>query len=110
MADFDILQGTDGGIAWPIVIKDENNTEFDLTGYTVKAQIRSTTGNLLHEFSSLIGNASVVGNLVTLRWTHAQTSMWRWDEGKYDLEITSPTNSVIQVDKGFVNLIKEVTQ
>lgn len=107
MSDFNIKQGTDGGIKWPVFNVD--GTLFNLTGYTVKAQVRSMTGNLLHEFSTNLGNALIANNEIILTWTNVQTTLWRWEEGRFDIEITSPTGVVTQVDKGFITLIKEVT-
>ena len=107
MTDLRIKQGSDGGRQWPIYNTD--GTPFNLTGYTVKSQIRSLSGNLLHEFSTSLGNAVIAGNTITLTWTHTQTTGWRWEEGRYDLEITSPGGAVTPIDKGFVTVSKEVT-
>ena len=108
MSDFQIKQGTDGGVVWSILNGD--NSPFDLDGYSIRAQIRSTTGNLLFEFSSEIGNVLVAANSITLVWTHTQTTGWRWEEGVFDVEIVSSLGVVTKIDRGFVTLIKEITR
>lgn len=107
MSDFQIIQGTDGGVAWPILNLD--NTPFDLTGYTVRAKIKTLPGVLLVTFGSNLGNALIVGNQVILTWTSAETSNWNWNLGIYDIEIISSTGSVSRLSRGTAMLKKEVT-
>lgn len=108
MADLTIKQGTDGAYLWPV--QDLEGNPFDLTGYVVRAQIRSYDGTLLHSFSSDLDNVLVAGGFVTLLWTSPETTGWRWKNGKYDIEMVSPSNMVTQLDRGFVTLIPEVTR
>jgi hypothetical protein len=108
MSDLIIQQGTDSGYAWPILTSD--GEPFDLTGYTVRAQIRTRAGAKLHEFSTLLGNAIIAGNQVILTWTSTATAAWRWNGGVYDLEIVSPLGSVRRIDHGWVTVAEEVTK
>lgn len=106
MADFKIKQGTDGGVQWPLVYSD--GSPLDLSGYTVRAQIKSRQGVLLHSFSTSIGNVLITGNSITLTWDHTETSGWRWKSGSYQIELVSPINYVSRIDEGYVELIPEV--
>ena len=110
MADLEIVQGTDSGYAWPILTSD--GEPFNLTGYTVRAQIRSLNGVQLHEFTTAKGNAIIAGSQVILTWTSAETALWKWSSGGgiYDVEIVSPSGAVRRVDRGWVTLKKEVTR
>lgn len=104
-----IPQGTTWGIAWPIT-KDGEPT--DLTGWTVKAQVRKTAANptVLHEWSTASGTATVTDSKVTLLVAAAVSSAWLWVRGVYDLELTSPSGVVYRIAEGPVYVAPEVTR
>jgi hypothetical protein len=108
MADLVIQQGVDSGYMWPVL--NELGEPFDLTGYTVKAEVRAYSTNvLLYSFGTSSGNAIIADNNIILSWTSGQTTIWRWNQGKYDLEIVSPLGAVTKIDRGHVEVVKEVT-
>lgn len=108
MTDLTILQGTDSGYSWPLFNPD--GTPLNLTGYTVRSQARSFNGTLLYEWTTALGNATIVGNSVFLLWSHAVTSAWKWNNAQYDIEIVAPGGSVARIDRGTINISKEITR
>ena len=110
MTTINVLQGTDSGIRWQCT--DVAGEPYDLTGWTVKAQARSTpkSATVLHEWSAALGNAFIFEGNVTLTWSHAQTSAWPWTSGVYDIELTSPEGNVSRLDSGTIYVKAEVTR
>lgn len=116
MSDFTIQQGTSSGFAWPIY-NLKTGLPIDLHNYTIQAQLRAlSTDVLLWTWSTEIGNvlqaydANHDCSVIGLRWTASETLNWRWKQGRYDLEITSPSGDVARIQKGIIKLSREVTQ
>lgn len=88
-----LTQGIDTGYAWPIV--DEDGQPADLTGWTVKAQVRereSAEAPLLFDFTTAIINHAAV-----ISWTAAESLAWRWGRGYYDVLLVDPQGVPAQV-------------
>lgn len=104
-----IPQGTTWGIAWPILEDDEPK---DLSGWTVKAQIRATveSGTVLHEWSTATGNATVTEFRVAIFLAPGASSAWTWVRGVYDVELTSPEGAVYRIAEGAIYVSRQVTR
>lgn len=104
--DLILQQGISSGYAWPIVTGA--GAPADLTGYTARAQVRereSVTSTLLHTFA-----ASVVGSSVVIRWTDAESLLWAWTSGFYDVLLINPSGVSTQiVSEGSVIVNRVVT-
>lgn len=80
MADLTLQRGVSSG--WYVDVVDEAGDPADLTGYTVKSQVRrqrSHTSDLLHEFT-----VAIVGSRIVATYTAAQSFAWDWDSGYCD--------------------------
>jgi len=105
------------GANWDTTIKyKENGTIIDFgTGYSARLQVRKDYGQaIIVELSSTAGTivlATGVGDTpnVVFKWTPAATTPLTIYEGIYDLEITSPTGSIIKFLEGRWALRREVT-
>lgn len=106
MSDFIIQQGTDASYSWDIT--NEDGSDFDPTGWSAKMQIKSHTGNLLHEFSIEDDNLSFGTNIVLVYWTATETYSWSWLGGRYDLYLYNDTQK-FRADSGYIMLSKAVT-
>ena len=105
-----IQQGTTWGVSWPIT--DAQGNPLDVSGSTVRAQIRPSkdSGEVLHEFSTEAGNAVAEQNAVTLSVQPATSSAWSWRNGVYDVELTDSTGRVARIAEGTVTISPEVTR
>ncbi len=105
-----IQQGTSWAISWPIT--DESGEPLDLSGFTVRAQVRASkeAGDVLHEFSTEAGNAAAEQSSVTLSLSPAVSSAWSWRNGVYDVELTDPSGRVARIAEGSVVVSPEVTR
>lgn len=104
-----IPQGVHWGIAWPIT---QDGEPLDLTGWTVKAQIRKNieSDTVLYEWSNAAGNVTVNDSQVTLLVSPATSTAWTWERGVYDVELTSPSAIVYRIAAGPVYVSPEVTR
>lgn len=103
-----IPQGVTWGLSWPIT---ESGQPLDISTWTVRSQVRSTDrASVLHEWSTILGNATTAGNAVTLLLTPAASSAWLWDVGVYDVELTDPDGNVYQIADGVMYVSAEVTR
>ncbi len=105
-----VEQGTTWAISWPIV--DPNGEPVDVTGWTVRAQIRqsATANEVLHEFTTASGNATTEQGSVTLSVDPAESSAWDWRSGVYDVELVDPVGRVARIAAGTVTISAEVTR
>ena len=108
--DLVIEQGTTWAISWPI--RDENDQPVDVTGWSVRAHVRAhrDSTEVLHEWSSQLGNAEASGSDVILSVGPSTSSAWNWSDGVYDVELTDPTGNVARVAAGTVRVSREVTR
>lgn len=108
--NFTIEQGTTWQAAWPIT--DGAGVAVDLTGYTVKAQVRENEYSTVKQFewSTALGNISVAGSQVTLSVTPADSLDWDWDHGVYDVVMTSPSGVTSRIAQGKLTVDRAVTR
>lgn len=112
--DLTIKQGTTWEARWQII---QDGMPADLTGWSVRSQIRDTKnklGNLLYSWDSSIGNASILDNsTVSLRLKPTETSLWVWQNNKayYDVELyrEDDPERVHRFTQGTLKLSLEVT-
>lgn len=83
----------------------------DLTGATVRMQIRAEIGGaVLLELSTENGGIAITGPGTIIRTiSAAQTSGLTWTEGVYDLEVEYPDGTVQRYLQGAVSVSREVT-
>lgn len=105
-----IPQGTTWETRWPIL--DSAGAPADLTGWDVRAQVRTNkfSDSTLYEWSSTIGNASVIGSEVSLRVSATESPDWNWRTGVYDVEIFHSDGRVLRVTQGEILVDIEVTR
>lgn len=99
MTDLCPQRGVAGGVTWPI--QDGDGDPVDLTGWTVKAQVRTdrrVSAALLLEMS-----VSIVGSSVVWLYGADESAGWPWESGFYDVILTDPDGVPRQVvDRGRV--------
>lgn len=110
MTALTIPQGTTWGVSWPVV--DQSGNPVDLTGWSARSQVRPyvESEQVLHEFSSAAGDIELSAAHVTLRVSPTESSSWAWRNGVYDVELTSPDQTVYRVAEGRVTVSSEVTR
>lgn len=106
MVTLKLTQGVDAGYFWPIV--DAAGQPFDLTGWSVIAQVRAAKAPdapLLHTFTTgvLAGPPRV-----TLSWTAEESLAWAWGSGYFDVILVSPEGRPVRVVSQGVALIDKV--
>ena len=107
--DIEIEQGSDWAYQWPV---NDGGTPLDLTGWTVRGQVRSrhSSPDVLHEWSTTLGNATVASGSFTLSVAASASSAWTWKKGVYDIELVSPEGTVYRVLQGEIEVDPEVTR
>lgn len=107
--DLTIEQGTTWSMAWPITVE---SAPVDLTGWTVRAQIRPdvSSSTVLFEWSTTLHNATVTGSKVTLSLTPQDSAGWTWTDAVYDVHLTDLVGRVARVTGGAVVVSHEVTR
>lgn len=107
--DLHVYKGTTFGVAWPIL---SNGTPVDLTGWTVKGQVRASASSptVLHEWNTTAGNVSTTGNQVTLKVPPSVSSAWTWEQGEYDILLSAPSGDVYPISFGNVFVRSLVTR
>lgn len=103
-----IPQGVTWGRTYPV-------TSPDLTGYTGRAQVRTSkaSGTVLHEWSTTNGDLIIdpVAKTVTLKVAPATSTAWTWTDGVFDVLLTSgDSNTVLQLVQGTVTVDQTVTR
>lgn len=110
--DFDIEQGAT--LLKPIVWKDSTGTPVNLTGYTARMQVRSSTASpdVLLEMTSTNGKIQITPSTgtVTLVFSAATTAAITWKRGKYDLEMVSSDGTVTRLIEGQISVSQEITR
>lgn len=110
MSDLTIPKGTTWGIEWPMV--DADDQAIDASDYDIRAQVRASRNStdVLHEWSSTIGNAEGGDGYVRLLVDYAESEEWDWDSGYYDVLLTTPDDQRIKRDSGRVRVEVTVTR
>lgn len=81
---------------------------FSLAGFTAKVQVRDNPGNVICEFSSALGNISIVGQDLSITVVTKDTE-YKPGLYKYDLQLTG-NSQVITVAKGSFEIQPTVTR
>jgi hypothetical protein len=109
--DFQIEQGAD--LLKPLVWNDSTGNPVILSGYTARLQVRRSVSdtNVLFEMSTANGRISIVPSQgqIVLDFKSADTTPLTWKQGKYDLELTSPTGIVTRLIQGSISISPEIT-
>lgn len=102
-------KGTSQGFAWPIT---QAGAPVDLTGWTVRAQIREhkDAATALYEFTTANGGATVTGSQVAIWLTPTISAAWTFREAVYDVLLTDPTGKAMLVAEGLFTLRAGVTR
>lgn len=96
-------------------IPSPNATPVDLTGHTLRMQIRPSPGSatLYFEATSANGLLALVSpevGMFALSIPAVTSSAWTWRRGVYDMEITNPdTGAITRLLEGAVTVSPEVT-
>lgn len=109
--DFYIEQGTTWQYGWPVT--DDQGNAVDLTGYTVKAQVKANVyedNPILHEWSTSRGNVLIQNSTVILTVSPEDSRAWGWSDGLYDVTMTSPTGDVTRLAQGHVSVDMDITR
>ncbi len=111
--EYSIPQGANWDTS--LIYKENGNAIDFSSGYTAKLQVRKDYGQaIIIELNSAAGTIVLASGAVNtpnvvLKWTPAATTPLSIYEGIYDLEITSPTGSIIKFLEGKWALRREVT-
>lgn len=105
-----IPQGTSWEVRWPL--QDASGTASDLTGWTPRAQARTslTDLTLLHEWTVAAGNISIVGSSISMRLSPAVSSAWLWRTAVFDVELVHTDGRVARIGRGELIIDPEVTK
>ncbi len=105
-----IDQGTTFSLT--ITIADANGNEIDLTGYTLRAQLRKSYGAASFTSFTVAAPAPATGELI-ISLTGTQTSALKAGRYVYDVETVAPVgegSTVTRVLEGIITVTPEVTR
>jgi len=103
-----IDQGTTYSLT--ISVADATGAAVNLTGYTLRAQLRKSYGATSYtSFTTSAGAVPADGEL-TISLTDAQTSALKSGRYVYDIEIVDTSSVVTRVLEGIVTITPEVTK
>lgn len=102
--DLAIEQGVTWSAAWHVKLDgDDLDPE---AGWQARSQVRkNVVGPVLHDFT-----CSIAGSVVQLSVTAAESSLWLWRRGVYDVEVFDTAGRVVRVVQGAVSVSPEVTR
>lgn len=92
---------------------DDPATPINLTGYSVRMQVRESIGSPTPLVSLSIGDGITVDGPdgeILLEISDDDTAAWTWRYGLYDLEIESPSGATTRLLKGEFEVSAEVTR
>lgn len=105
-----IDQGTTYSLS--ITVSDATGTALNLTGYTLRAQMRKSYGATTST-SFTTASATPASGVLTISLTDTQTSALKAGRYVYDIEIVEPVGAggaVTRVLEGIVTVTPEVTR
>jgi hypothetical protein len=105
-----IDQGTTFSLT--ITVADVNSNEINLTGYTLRAQLRKSYGATSFTSFTVASPAPATGELI-ISLTDTQTSALKAGRYVYDVEIVAPVgegSTVTRVLEGIITVTPEVTR
>ncbi len=100
-------QGTDFSVQ--LTIYDDNNSPWNLTGYTGQAKIRKSYYSSTSVNFTLSFHAVRTTGVITLELNSSQTSLLEQGRYLYDVVITNPSNKKTRVIEGIVTINPGVT-
>ena len=107
IANFYVDQGTT--FSTSVLVTNDDGSAFDLTGYTVAAQIRkSYSSSTKVDFTATVADPSTAGQ-INLTLTATQTGTLEEGRYVYDVEVTSGV-TVTRVIEGLVTVSPQVTK
>lgn len=83
----------------------------DLTGYTVRAQVRTAKGELIADMTVTLGDQTTAPGTFTLAVPRATTTTW--EPGRtleFDVEYTPPTGGAWSSPTVGIEVVKDVTR
>lgn len=106
--DLRIYAGDDRPITWPLT--GEGGGPANLSGYTVRAQVRASPDAtvVLHEWSTGAGNVLLANSAVSLLVDDSES--WTWTEGVYDLHLIDSVSRHEILAWGRVTVLPGVTR
>lgn len=105
-----IDQGTTFSLS--ITVADANGNALNLTGYTLRSQMRKSYGATSYTSFTVVSATPATGEL-TISLTDTQTSALKAGRYVYDVEIVSPVgdgSEVTRVLEGIITVTPEVTR
>ena len=107
IANLYVDQGTT--FSTSVLVTNDDGSAFDLTGYTVAAQIRkSYSSSTAVDFTATVTDPSTAGQ-INLKLTATQTGTLEEGRYVYDVEVTSGV-TVTRVIEGLVTVSPQVTK
>ena len=108
--DWTIIAGCDTfTIVVPVL--DATGAAVNVTGWTVKAQVRRSSADpLLHEWSTTNGNAACSGTNVTLSVIAAVTETWAFTDAQMSIVVTDTESVPHCIAYGNIHVIPDITQ
>lgn len=103
-----IDQGTTYSLT--ITVADATGAVIDLTGYTLRAQLRRSYGATSYTSFTTSSGADPTDGELTISLTHSQTSALKSGRYVYDIEIVDTNSVVTRVLEGIVTITPEVTK
>lgn len=107
--DYDLIieQGSDYRRAIPVL--DETGAPLDITGWSVRGQIRLTytSPTPLHDLGP---HLTIAGTAVELEITGEASAPWVWQLAFYDVELVDPSGNPTRLMQGRVVVSPEVTR
>ncbi len=105
-AHFMLDQGTD--FLASIQLKNRENLPYNLTGHTLRSQLRKTYSTESYiEFSTTHTNAD---GIIFLALNHIQTDTLEPGKYAFDVELTTPDNIVVRILEGIVTVTPSITR
>lgn len=86
----------------------ENGTPIDITGWSIKSQIRDSSGVLIDDLDTSI--TDVATGLYKLSKPAASTALWEPGGHLFDIEFTTSAGSVMSTETVRINIETDITQ
>lgn len=106
-----IDQGTTFSLT--ITVADANGNPLNLTGYTMRSQLRKSYGSSSYTAFTVTPATNLTTGELTISLTDTQTSNLKAGRYVYDVEIVSPISDgseVLRVLEGIITVTPEVTR
>lgn len=105
--DLEIEQGATYRLTIPVL--DEDHRPLDVTGWSVRGQIRAHHGSA-HVLYDLAARLATAGPTVVLDIPGDDSVAWVWRTGVYDIELVDPGGGSVRLAQGRVVVSPEVTR